>query len=93
MCETIVGHNIQYDLSTIQNDIRNYGIIIIKEDNSAMLNIFEYIKIVDTISLFGKKIKLEELYYHLFKKNIINAHNALVDVNATKECYFKLLQK
>jgi len=93
MCESIIGHNIQYDLSTIQNDIRNYGINIIKEDNSPMLNIFEYIKIIDTISLYGKKIKLEELYYHLFKKNIINAHNALVDVIATKECYFKLLQK
>ena len=92
-CETIVGHNLHYDLSTVQNDIRSYGINIIKEDKTPMLNIFENIKIVDTISLAGKKIKLEELYKELFNKKIIGAHNALNDVLATKECYFYLLNK
>jgi DNA polymerase III epsilon subunit-like protein len=92
-CETIVGHNIHYDLSTIQNDIRSYGINIIKEDETPMLNILENIKTVDTITLAGKKIKLEELYMELFNKKIIGAHNALNDVLATKECYFSLLNK
>ena len=92
-CETIVGHNIHYDLSTIQNDIRSYGINIIKEDKTPMLNILENIKTVDTITLAGKKIKLEELYMELFNKKIIGAHNALNDVLATKECYFSLLNK
>jgi DNA polymerase III epsilon subunit-like protein len=91
-CETIVGHNIHYDLSTIQNDIRSYGINIIKEDKTPMLNILENIKTVDTITLAGKKIKLEELYMELFNKKIIGAHNALNDVLATKECYFCLLK-
>jgi len=92
-CETIVGHNLHYDLSTIQNDIRSYGINIMKEDKTPMLNIFENIKIVDTITLAGKKIKLDELYLQLFNKKIIGAHNALNDVLATKECYFCLLNK
>ena len=90
-CEIIVGHNLHYDLSTIQNDIRSYGINIIKEDKTYMLNIFENIKIVDTITLAGKKIKLDELYLQLFNKKIIGAHNAINDVLATKECYFCLL--
>ena len=88
-CSEVIGHNIQYDLSTIQNDIRNYGINIIYNDKP-MLNIFQYVQIIDTITLAGKKIKLEELYNQLFNKKIFGAHNALNDVRATKECYFKL---
>ena len=89
-CDTIVGHNIQYDLSSIQNDIRSYGINIVKDGNP-MFNIFENIKIIDTIKLAGKKIKLDELYLNLFKKKFIGGHDALNDVIATKECYYKLI--
>ena len=37
-----------------------------------------------------KKIKLEELYLTLFNKKISGAHNAIYDVLATKECYYKI---
>ena len=31
-CKIIVGHNVQYDLTSIQNDIRSYGVTILKPD-------------------------------------------------------------
>jgi len=89
-CESIVGHNLQYDLTTIQNDIRTYGVNIVNLDGKNKINIFEDVKIIDTLTLAKKKIKLEELYFQLFNKKIIGAHNALNDVIATKECYYKL---
>jgi len=91
--EIIVGHNLQYDLTSIQNDIRTYGVNIVDENDKIKMNIFDDVKITDTITLTKKKIKLEELYYQLFNKKIQGAHNALNDVLATKECYFKLLSQ
>jgi DNA polymerase III epsilon subunit-like protein len=90
---TIVGHNVQYDLNTIQNDIRTYGLSIVDSNNTPILNFYSKIEIKDTMSMniLKKKIKLEELYFNLFNKNFSGAHNALNDVIATKECYFKLL--
>lgn len=92
-CKTIVGHNVQYDLNTIHNDIRTYGLSIVDSNNNPILNFYSKIEIKDTMSmnLLKKKIKLEELYFNLFNKNFSGAHNALNDVIATKECYFKLL--
>ena len=91
-CKTVVGHNIQYDLTTIKNDIRTYGINIVDSNNNQIINIFENIKIEDTMSLAKKKIKLGELYYSLFNKNFEGAHDAFNDVIATKDCYFKLIK-
>ena len=89
-CHTIVGHNLQYDLTTIKNDIRTYGINIINTNKTHKTDIFENIKLEDTMKMNKKKIKLEELYLTLFNKKIFGAHNAIYDVLATKECYYKL---
>jgi DNA polymerase III epsilon subunit-like protein len=90
-CENIVGHNLQYDLTTIQNDIRTYGVNIVTKEDKNKINLFEDVKLIDTLSLAKKKIKLEALYLELFNKKIEGAHNALNDVLATKECYYKLI--
>ena len=90
-CKNIVGHNLQYDLTTIQNDIRTYGINIVNVNDKPKINIFEDLKIIDTLTLAKKKIKLEALYIELFGKGFSGAHNALNDVIATKDCYFKLV--
>ncbi len=37
--------------------------------------------------------KLEELYFHLFQKYIVGAHDALADTKATRECYYELLSR
>lgn len=37
--------------------------------------------------------KLEELYQRLFEKDFENAHNAMADVRATKDCFFELVKR
>jgi DNA polymerase III epsilon subunit-like protein len=91
-CEYVVGHNLQYDLTTILNDIRSYGINIIDNDNKPILNIFKNIQSKDTMQMNGSKIKLEALYEKLFGNKFDGAHDALNDVKATKEIYYKLLE-
>ena len=90
-CEIIVGHNVQFDLNTIKNDIRTYGIHIVDNKGNNKINIFDSVKIIDTLTLAKKKIKLEQLYFELFNKKFSGAHDALNDVLATKDCYFKLI--
>ena len=89
-CEIIVGHNVQFDLNTLQNDIRTYGIHIVDNNGKNKINIFDSVKIIDTLTLAKKKIKLEQLYFELFHKKFNGAHDALNDVIATKDCYFNL---
>jgi DNA polymerase III subunit epsilon len=36
--------------------------------------------------------EFSELYYHLFKKDFEDAHNAAVDVKACVECFFELMR-
>lgn len=40
-----------------------------------------------------KHLKLSELYERLFKKPLLQAHNALSDAQATAECFFELRKK
>ena len=92
-CKIIVGHNLQYDLTTLQNDIRTYGINLIEPDGKPILHFSKKIQVEDTMNMGPKKkIKLEELYYNLFNSKFDGAHDALNDVIATKDCYFKLSQ-
>ncbi len=37
--------------------------------------------------------KLEELYVHLFEKDFPNAHNALADAHATRDCFYELKKR
>ena len=92
-CKYVVGHNLQYDLTTILNDIRSYGINIVDDNNNPILNIFKNIELKDTMQMNGSKIKLEALYEKLFGNKFDGAHNALNDVEATKQIYYKLLNK
>jgi DNA polymerase III epsilon subunit-like protein len=91
-CKYVVGHNLQYDLTTILNDIRSYGIHIVDDNNNPILNIFKNIESKDTMQMNGSKIKLEALYEKLFGNKFDGAHDALNDVEATKKIYFKLLK-
>ena len=97
----IIGHNIAFDLRIITNNLRKYGIVIYEENSSntsnsfnssnpnLMFDIFKSHEIICTRKLSGGK-SLENLYNELFGKNIIGAHDALNDVNATMECWIEL---
>jgi hypothetical protein len=83
----IVGHNVNYDLRAIINNLRKYDFNI-KTSNKHNYNIFNQIKIFDTF-LISKK-SLNNLYIELYNMPIVNAHDALADVMATYKCYIKI---
>jgi len=91
---TLVAHNIKYDYNIILSEFSESGIVpnfkqneqICTMTSSAIVN---YCKIPGNNGKY-KWPKLAELYEILFEKKIENEHNALSDVNACSECFFKL---
>jgi DNA polymerase III epsilon subunit-like protein len=84
---TIVGHNLDFDIRAVLNNLRKYDIKIIN-NNIEEYNLFKQFIIYDTYKI--SKVKLNKLYFDLFNDNIINAHDALSDVEATLKCYLEL---
>ena len=84
----IVGHNINFDINMILNNLR--------KRNYDVTNLFEQINIHCTLKMariiLGKSFKLKLLYNELFNENMKNAHNALYDVLYCAQCYFKLME-
>lgn len=83
-CKVIIGHNIDFDINIIKNNVNRYNIKMddIFDDNK---------EIICTMKLYGKRISLGKLYWKLFNNRITNAHNALSDVKYCAKCYFKLI--
>lgn len=97
--QSIVGHNIRFDL-----EILKYEIIRVKgKQNALFMN--KNLNVVDTMDL-GKEVckisdfdngykspTLEELYNQLFLKSLNGTHSAINDVQATFDCYFELKKR
>ena len=91
--QSIVGHNLEFDLNVLKAEIiRTKGI------ENVLFN-KEKPYLYDTM-VRGKSImydlkypKLNELYYMLFNKHFDNQHNAMADIEATYECYKELLRR
>jgi DNA polymerase III epsilon subunit-like protein len=90
----VIGHNVKFDINMIENCLKKYNF----ENNKPFTD-----KIIEDTGSIGKPIcnlkdirgnikmpKLEEMYNILFNKKIVNAHNALADVDACAKCYFKI---
>ena len=93
-CENLIGHNINFDTSVIKANLLRRGF-----DKERFNEILHKDKRYDTmlkampVMGVSKWPKLGELYQFLFKKDIDNQHNALVDIRATVECYLELKKR
>jgi DNA polymerase III epsilon subunit-like protein len=98
--DKIIGHNLYFDLSIVKASLirlgikpENYEKQLDKEKRvDTMKQSINYMKLAFKNGNGYKWPKLEELYFRLFNKPIDGAHNAMVDVNATLECYFELVR-
>lgn len=94
-CDFIVGHNIKFDLNIVLSEMIRHGI---QTD-------LDKIPFADTM-LIGTSVcklpgnygrykwpKLGELYQHLFNKPLVDAHDATVDIRATADCFFELINR
>lgn len=90
---TIVGHNISFDLRMIINNLRKFNINIINgETKNHISNIFDGYNIECTKKLSGGK-SLEKLFFELFGEKFLGAHDAMVDVESTLACYIQLIKQ
>lgn len=88
----LVGHNFKYDQAIVAGEYKR-----LNESNpidgvfkiDTMLLSIDYCKLPKSRGGF-KYPKLEELHIKLFNKSFDGAHDALVDVEATGRCFFKL---
>jgi DNA polymerase-3 subunit epsilon len=88
----LVGHNVFFDIKIVQKEMERLG----WEDPTFGRNILCTMKSTTDLCKLPKKRggykwpKLNELYKHLFGCEFENAHNALVDIEATAKCFWKL---
>ena len=84
----IIGHNVQFDINMIKNNLERQGI--------SVKNLFNDKVIICTAQLSrkfnteNKVMKLDALYKRLFYRNIMFAHNSYYDVKYCSQCYFKM---
>lgn len=99
-CHTIVAHNLQFDLRMIEYAYERGGwpsrVSTLKKF-CTMEHLKNKVCIPPTAKMRAagrhefKSPKLSEAYEYAFKKPLLNAHDALYDVNACKELYFWLV--
>lgn len=88
----VIGHNVGYDVRCVLKNLRKYDILVLNaETQEQIFDVFGLKDVICTKKLSGGK-SLDKLYMELFKEKMIDAHDSLVDVKYTYQCYTKLLE-
>lgn len=96
--DAIVGHNVGFDKKVVGAELYRLGFDPVAEEMrtkpaiDTMSQSTDYCGIRDIRGRF-KWPKLTELYKFLFGRDFENAHDAMADITATKECYFELVKR
>lgn len=89
--KTLVAHNMSFDEKIVGSEFLRNGfqnVITIKPKICTMQSTTNFCKIE---GYYGYKWpKLSELHYKLFGYEFEEAHNAMVDINATAKCFWEL---
>lgn len=92
--DTIVGHNIEFDLNVIKSEcyrLQMYHIVEELEKKKYICTMKSTVKLCKIPTPYGYKYpKLSELYEYLYSKKPDNLHNSKYDVLYTADCYFRL---
>lgn len=100
--DIIIGHNVSFDLNVVKAEIiRVKGIentLFVKKKHNIIdtMNLGVNVCKIPNLSFYSRQSqpykypKLAELYYKLFNKHFDNQHDAMSDIQATYDCYYKL---
>lgn len=90
---TLVAHNISFDEKILGAEFlrQNMGQPLEYKRKFCTMNSTKDFCQIPTPYGF-KKPKLSELYQKLFNSDLLNAHDAYIDVEATAKCFWKLRQ-
>ena len=97
--ERVVGHNIDFDQHIVGAELyrlnMDYDALMNKPCICTMKSSMDFCAIPNPNSYYGgyKWPSLQELYRKLFERSFDDAHDALADITATKECFFELKRR
>lgn len=96
--ECLVAHNIEFDQHIIGAELYRLNIpyksFMDKGSICTMRSSTNYCKLPNPNGYDNYKWpKLEELYSILFERKFVDAHDALADITATKDCFFELKRR
>lgn len=91
----VIGHNVDFDIHIVGSELyrkgMSYQTLTNKPSTCTMKQSTNYCAIPGN---YGYKWpRLEELYRKLFGRSFAGAHDAMSDIQATKECFFELKRK
>ena len=92
--EYIIGHNLEFDIKVIESELFREGVCDPFLDKTKVCTMKES---TDFCAIPGNKgykwPSLNELHLKIFSEEIEGAHSALVDVRATANCFWELLNQ
>lgn len=93
----VCGHHVGTDITKLKSNLEKFKMkLIIGSDPE--YNMFDNLVTIDTMNMYktlkgkGKSISLTDMYKELSGQNIINAHDALSDVEHTAKCYVEMIR-
>ncbi len=95
----VVGHNVDFDQRIVGAELyrmdKDYDALMDKPCICTMKSSTDFCAIPNPNTYFGgyKWPSLQELYRKLFDRSFEDAHDALADISATKDCYFELKRR
>ena len=91
LCEYIVGHNLEYDLAVLRDEIER---LRLNNPCGSKFKICTMKCTTEYCAIQGEKgnkwPSLDELYLIVFKKKRNGKHNAVLDIEATAKCFWHL---
>ena len=91
--DILVCHNIGFDLPFVLDILQRTNVktnILSKRKFCTMLESTDICQLPGRSSRLFKWPRLEELYNFCFDEELVGAHDAMVDVVATRRCYYHL---
>ena len=91
--EIIIAHNMDFEEKIVGAEFLRSGVKSVLFDKQRFCTMKTTTELCQITGPYGYKWpKLSELYYHLFKKDFEDAHDAAVDVKACVKCFFELIR-
>lgn len=85
----LIGHNVEYDRRMFMGEIMRCGSVGFNPDDHKRFD-----TMTSTAELVngpgGRRPRLSQLYRFLFGRDFDNAHDAMADIVATKDCFLAL---
>lgn len=91
----VIAHNIDFDKKIVGSEMlrNNLGEFIIPKEEFCTMKSSVNVCRIDNGRGFYKWPSLAELHRYLFNKDFVDAHDAMVDVNACAKCFFELKKR